>query len=260
MKDTCPRILIRSFGTMVSGRALYRQLADASDKNARELLRNAYDLKSVGSRGHACALAVLAMEESAKALIYHIAAEGVVRIVKKNPNSVTTFRESDLLKHEFKHALISSELAHWINYAPFYDAINSITKDRLHRKEVEAMIVRAIHGHRRLQIELLSGGKAAMEAQQVFKLLESLNRRKNDGLYVGHAGRRLLAPNSITRKELKDVLDLADTIVSILSQVIRERLKPIQKSVLMEEMRKSAKQIKRIRSTIASGTSGSSKE
>lgn len=233
---------------MVSGRALYRQLADASDKNARELLRNAYDLKSWGSRGHACALAVLAMEESAKALIYHIAAEGVFRIVKKNPNNVTTFRELDLLKHEFKHALISNELAHWLNYAPFYDAINSISKNKLHRKEVEAMIVRAIHRHKRVQIELLSGGKAAKEARQVFNLLESLNRKKNDGLYVGHAGRRLLSPNNITRNELKDVLDLADTITSIFSQAIREGIDPTQKKVMIEELRKSAKQIRRIRS------------
>jgi len=233
---------------MVSGRALYRQLTDASDKNARELLRNAYDLKSWGSRGHACAIAVLAMEESAKALIYHMAAEGVFRIVKKNPNYVTTFREADLLRHEFKHALIAAELADWLNYAPFLGAINSIAKDRLRRKEVEALITRAIHAHRRQVIEFRSGGKVAKETQQMFNLLESLNRRKNDGLYVGHTGGRLLVPNSMTRKELKDILELADTITSVFSQVVRERLAPTQKSVLIDEMKKSAKQIRRIRS------------
>jgi len=55
-------------------------------------------------------LAVLAIEESAKAFVYWVASEGVVRIVKKNPNYVTTHKESDLLDHEFKHLLITGDL------------------------------------------------------------------------------------------------------------------------------------------------------
>jgi hypothetical protein len=52
----------------------------------------------------------------------------------------------------------------------------------------------------------------------------------------------------MTRNELKDFLDLADTITSIFSQAIREGIDPTQKKVVIEELRKSAKQIRRIRS------------
>src|SRR2546422_2525101 len=78
---------------MVAGRALYQRIADASSANARQLVRDAERLASAGSRGHASSLAILSIEESAKAIVYYLAAQGVYRIVKKKPNYVTTYRK-----------------------------------------------------------------------------------------------------------------------------------------------------------------------
>jgi len=60
----------------------------------------------------------MAMEDiraAYKAGVYYIASEGVVRIVKRNPNYVTTYQESDLLDHEFKHMLIKVQLETWLS-------------------------------------------------------------------------------------------------------------------------------------------------
>jgi AbiV family abortive infection protein len=232
---------------MVSGRALYRQLADASDKNARELLRNAYDLKSWGSRGHACSLAVLAIEESAKAFVYYIASEGVVRIVRKNPNNLTTYKESDLLDHEFKHLLITGLLEDIINYGPFYEAIARIQKESLSRADVVRTIYRAIHAHQRQRLDFQSGGKRADEVKRIFQTLKTLNRMKNQGLYVGHKGNHVLAPNAVERKELKSVLDLADIVVEVVSISIKSGLDPAMKRAQVEELRKTARKFRRLR-------------
>lgn len=246
------RLLTAFAAYMTSGRALYRQLAQASASNARNLLLDAIALKKRGSRGHSCSLAILAMEESAKALIYSMAAEGVLRIVKKNPNNVTTFREADLLEHPFKHALITGELADLLNYAPFYEVVGSIEEDKMRKEDIEAKLVRAIYAHKRQAMDLRSGGKTAKEVQRMFGLLESLNQKKNGGLYVGHTDGRLLVPNGITKTELNEVLELSETITMFFSQLVRRGIDPTRKMVLMEEMRKNARQIKRILSSTAS--------
>src|SRR5438093_9141861 len=71
---------------MASRRVLFRTLAEESLGNARRFFLDAKRLRRVGSRGHAIAFAVLSIEESSKALLYRGVAEGVLRIVRKNPN------------------------------------------------------------------------------------------------------------------------------------------------------------------------------
>src|SRR2546422_11206855 len=90
---------------MVTGRALYQRIADASSANARQLVRDAERLASAGSRGHASSLAILSIEEPAKAIVYYLAAQVVYRIVKKKPNYAPTYRKEDLLQHRDRHAL-----------------------------------------------------------------------------------------------------------------------------------------------------------
>lgn len=231
---------------MVSGRALYRELAVEALSNARELLRDAKKLKSFGSRGHACSLAILAIEESAKALVYLIASQGMIRIVKKNPNNVTTFRESDLLKHEFKHALIAAELEDWLFYGPFYESMARVSNRRVLRSKAGTEILRAIHTHKRQRVEMVSGGKAAQEAKRLFEMLGRLNELKNQGLYVDHEGGHLLTPNRLDIKVLGHVIELAEAMIWIFSDAVKEGLDPTVRKVLVEEMRKSAKQVKRI--------------
>jgi AbiV family abortive infection protein len=239
---------------MVYGRELYRQLADKSGANARELFLDALALKKRGSRGHAIAFSILAMEESAKAYMYRLAAEGVIRIVKGKPNNVTTFRESDFLKHPFKHAIITNELADMLNYAPFYQVISDISKGRPRKAEIKAKMVRAINSHRRMTIELRSGGPASKEVKRLFDLLESLNQKKNDGLYVGHGDEQISEPNNTAKNDLSEVLDLAETVVAFFSQFAQGAIDPKEKKVLLDEMRKTARHVKRIERRIANST------
>jgi len=159
-----------------------------------------------------------------------------------------TYRKKDLEDHRFKHFIIASFLIDWVNYAPFYEAINSIRKKRLSKSEVENLFHRAIYAHRHVQIELKSGGKAAKEIEKLFQLLEQLNDRKNRGLYVNHSTNKLILPNEISRKELEEIIDLSESITEMTKVIVSTRMTPEQKGIIKEEAQEIAKQIREIRS------------
>jgi AbiV family abortive infection protein len=233
---------------MPSGRHLYRLVSAAAAANARQLIRDARNLKSIGSRGHACSLAILSIEESAKALVYYTASEGVYRLVEKNPNYVTTYRKKDLLDHRFKHAIVSAFLADWMFYLPFYSILEGKRKDTFRRSEVEQLLQKAIHSHRRHRIELSSGGKATQELNKMFSLLESLNDKKNRGLYVDHTDCAVLRPNGLSAKETQHVLSIAEMVTQMVSEIVRVSIAPEQKRILVDEARRLAQQLKRLKS------------
>jgi len=227
----------------------YERIAQASISNAKRLLRDAKELKSLGSRGHACASAILALEEGAKALIYFSASQGIIRIVEKNPNNVTTFTENDLMKHEFKHLIVAGEFEDWIDHGPFYAAMQGIRKDKLEKKEVVAVIHKAIHAHRRLKMDLAT--KSSMYAKEVTALhevLSGLGIAKNKGLYVDHREGKMSIPADTDKKKLEHVIALAEVVLTVIGVSIKSRMDPYQKKVLVEEMRKTATQWRRIRS------------
>lgn len=235
---------------MTSGRKLYRSVAEVAVANSRQLYRDAKKVKSVGSRGHSCSLAILSIEESAKALVYYTASEGVYRIVKGKPNYITTFRKKDLMDHRFKHSIVSAFLADWIFYMPFYQVIGETRKREFSKSEVEALFGRAIHLHRRHRIEISSGGRAAQNMAKMFALMEQLNERKNLGLYVDHTSSRVLRPNDIPRDEVKDVFDLAGMIVKMVAGIVKTSLSDEQRELLVTEARKAAEQLKSLKKRV----------
>ena len=208
---------------MASRRDLFRTLADESLGNARRFFSDANQLKRVGSRGHAIAFAVLSIEESSKSLLYREVAEGVLRIVRKNPNHVTTFTEGELLDHRFKHGLLSNSIVEWIRYGTFYEVAEGLRKPRYSRAEVRDLVLRAVHAHRITQVELQSGGRAAIEIQRQLELLARLNDLKNRGLYVDQLNGKILTPNAIKTGELGDVLELAQAAIEISSEALKRR-------------------------------------
>src|SRR6266566_1201071 len=202
---------------MPTGRSLYRRIADAARDNARQFLRDAERLASAGSRGHASSLAILSVEESAKAVVYYLAAQGVYRIVKRKPNYVTTFREQDLLNHRFKHAIVSNIFSEGLFYAPMLAQVSRLRKQEFTRDEVQQIMQKAVHAHRRLRIELASGGHATKSIKRLFELLESLDSHKNRGLYVDHQRASVSDPQEITRSQMREILDLAMEVFDMAS-------------------------------------------
>ena len=210
---------------MPSKRDLYRRLCSESARNARHFLNDARKLKRGGSRGHAIALAVLSIEESAKARTYHEATEGILRVVCKNPNHMTTFQEKELLDHRFKHAVLANVLADYFRYAPFYEVIENLRKPSLSKDEVREIVVGAVHSYRLLQVDLASGGRAAREVQSIFGLLERLNELKNRGFYVDHASGQVLLPNDLSTRDLERLLELAEGTLEITTEIVHPSLR-----------------------------------
>src|SRR5437867_5933579 len=124
---------------MASKRDLYQTLAQESVANARWFLADAKRLRRVGSRGHGAAFGVLSIEESSKALIYRMVAEGVLRIVRRNPNHITTFTENELLNHQFKQQVLANAFGEYLRYGPFYEAAESLRKPKFSKTEVREL-------------------------------------------------------------------------------------------------------------------------
>src|SRR5438132_3369402 len=160
---------------MAAKQVLFRRLAEESLANARRFFSDAKRLRRVGSRGHAAAFAVLSIEESSKALIYREVAEGVLRIVRKNPNHITTFTESELLNHQFKQRVLANAFGEYLRYGPFYEAAESLRKPKFSKTEVRELFLRAVHAHRIMAVDLQSGGRATQEVQRLGSLLDRLN-------------------------------------------------------------------------------------
>ena len=232
---------------MAQGRPLYRKLALAALANSKELLRDANRLARAGSRGHASALAILSIEESAKGLVYNLAAQVILRVVKRNPNGITTFREADMLDHRVKHAFVSGLLADALFYGPFYEAASRLKKLTFSREEVRSLIEGALIRHRRLRFEIQRGARTSRDLGKLFNLLEGLNVRKNRGLYVDHRRELVLIPDDIPRKDLVEILELSTAICEIVAKALEETIPPHRRAVLLEENRKFAEDLLRAR-------------
>ena len=219
---------------MASKRNLYQGLAMESIANASWFLADAKRLRRVGSRGHGAAFGVLSIEESSKALIYRLVALGVLRIVRKKPNHITTFTESELLNHQFKQRVLANFFIEYLRYGPFYEATRGLRKPKYSKTEVQELILRAIHGHRVMQVDLQSGGRSAQEVQRLLSLLERLNDLKNRGLYVDHSNRSISTPKEVRTRELREVLELAEGAIEIATEAMRQSYSDREKELQRE--------------------------
>jgi len=219
---------------MASKRDLYQTLAQESVANARWFLADAKRLRRVGSRGHGAAFGVLSIEESSKALIYRMVAEGVLRIVRRNPNHITTFTENELLNHQFKQQVLANAFGEYLRYGPFYEAAESLRKPKFSKTEVRELFLRAVHAHRIMQVDLRSGGRATQEVQRLGSLLDRLNDLKNRGLYVDHSSGRVSTPKDTRTRDLGEVLDLAEGAFKIASEALHRSYSDREKQLQRE--------------------------
>ena len=219
---------------MASKRNLYQNLATESVTNARWFLADAKRLRRAGSRGHGAAFAVLSIEESSKSLIYRLVAEGVLRIVRKNPNHITTFTKNELLNHQFKQQVLANAFGEYLRYGPFYEAAESLRKPKFSKTEVRELFLRAVHAHRIMQVDLRSGGRATQEVQRLGSLLDRLNDLKNRGLYVDHSSGRISTPKDTRTRDLGEVLDLAEGAFKIASEALHRSYSDREKQLQRE--------------------------
>jgi len=196
-------------------------------------------------------LAVLSIEESAKAIINRFAAEGVLKVVTKNANHITTFTERELLDHRFKHAFLAGMFAEWLRYAPFTLAVDNLRKSSFTKEEVKELMFRAVQAHKVLQVDLTSGGQTAKEMGTLFNLLENLNLMKNRGLYVDHANGRLFSPRNVRRAEVERTLQLAEGIVQMTSELHKRGLPEKEKRLQLDANKRLLDSIRRAKRRVA---------
>lgn len=201
------------WGSIMRGHRLYRALAEASLTNARRLRLDAKALQKRGSRGHACSLSILAIEESAKGIIYKRAADGIIRFVKKNGNGVTTYSEDHLKVHKYKHATISNLIGEAISFAPLQQTLAETRKATFSRAEVERLLRKAHLNAKLFASELESESPSAKLLRNLFGLLSRLDFLKNAGLYVGRSGGRVQFPDKEVVADYADVADIADAMI-----------------------------------------------
>lgn len=72
-------------------------------------------------------------------------------------------------------------------------------------------------------------------------------KSQNLGLYVDHSGSRVLRPNDISKKEVKEVFDLAEMVVGMVTGLIKASISDEQREMLVTEARKAAEQLKGLR-------------
>jgi AbiV family abortive infection protein len=224
----------------VRGRKLYLRLAQASFENAVEHFNDAKSLRRRGSRGHACSLAILSIEEAAKAFLYKLAGEGVYRIVAKRPNSISTYSETQLFDHKFKHAIMARLLFSGLLYSPIRRVLAKTRRTSFSRKQVELMMADLLHEQEMLNIRLHAGGQGIDRVKQVFGILERSNEAKNAGLYVGHENGRPSTPNSLPKPELDKVIGLAGAVLDGVGDLIRSRMAPEVKRQAAASLREVA--------------------
>ncbi|MGA7846427.1 MAG: AbiV family abortive infection protein [Thermoplasmata archaeon] len=229
------------------GRRLYQAVAEASAENARLLIEDGRALRRRGSVGHACALAILGMEEAAKALVYKQAAEGVIRLVRRNPNNLSTYSEKDLLNHKFKHGAITRLLIGSVEFAPFLQTLAASRKKVFSREDV-VVILRRAHTRQWLQkTELERGGQAAKELQKMLRTLARLDGLKNDALYVGRVPHDVRHPNGIPPKEVSDVWEIANSVVKAAEETVATPFSKDQRREFAEQLRILSTQSRRLK-------------
>lgn len=218
---------------------------DEAVRNAQHLLRSAEKLGRSRHYGFASALAVLAIEETAKALVYHLAANRLFRVVKGKGNGITTFNERDLNVHEFKQTFIASILNSAIRFAPLFTAAQNPPRIAS-REELRRFLKAAILAQIRHEFELARpNSQLQAGVRNLFRLLGELNTRKNRGLYVDANGSQLSLPRHTSSKSFEEVRSIARDLINEIDSVMQAGYSQEDLALLSEHRRWVAERVRR---------------
>ncbi|MFZ1023305.1 MAG: AbiV family abortive infection protein [Thermoplasmata archaeon] len=229
------------------GRRLYQEIARTAADNAAAFLQDAKSAFRRRNIGHSCSLGILAIEESAKAIIYKQAADGIVRFVKRKPNNVSTYSERDLLDHKFKHGSVATLMMGAIEYYPFVVALKSTRRKQFTREHAETLLHDAFTRQLVQRAELSRGGKSTRDLMSLFQTIAKFNDLKNGGLYVGREGASVSRPNEFVKVDVKIVGELALLLVKTAEHTVSTTFSVHRRRVLAEHLRLVAAQTRRVK-------------
>ena len=170
-------------------------------------------------------------------MIYKLAAEGLIRFVRRNPNNISTYNEKDLLNHKFKHGAIARLLVAALEFAPFQQALSSTTRKTFTRGDVLMVLRRASARQWLYRTEMGSGGRPARELNEMMALLGRLDQLKNRGFYVGPDRSGVRRPNEIGRKDLEQTLELATVVINAAQVEVSGSYDPAQRREFMAQLK-----------------------
>ena len=199
----------------------YLEMAIACNSNARKLYYDSIALKKRRSIGHAHALQILAIEESVKAIIYRMAADGVVSLSNDSRKKIGVLREEDLMKHKVKHEILANIILSAVLYSPFSQAFDDVKEESIRVDQAKAIMTKAIAMHQRLVTDLQDPKSLlSKDLTRFIQFLSALNDEKNRSFYVDKKNFLIVTPNQIKsskyhywRKFLEDLLETTNELV-----------------------------------------------
>ena len=212
----------------------YVEIRDESLRNARDLLRSADRLAESRKFGYASSMAILAIEEGAKSVMYHMVANRLVRFVKRRPNHITTFMEADLRQHAIKQNIVLGAIYFEIRFAPLLQLVETLepAKSKL---ELRRLVHSAILAQFRYESELARpNSRVAKGIQKLFRLLGELPRTKNLGLYVDGSGGRISLPRRVKKRSYDPIRELAAEIIEGFSTFCAQEIDEADRDVILE--------------------------
>ncbi len=225
-------------------------IANEAFRNARHLLRSADRLAEARSYGHASSLVVLAVEEAAKGLAYHLAANQIIRFVRGKGNGITTLNERDLLVHNVKQGIVTGAILEVLQFLPLYQAAEKAPLFKT-KEDFRRYIQQVIFAQVEYWMEVRRPGSYL--GKQIFKhlsLLDQLSLRKNRGLYVDVYGAKVLAPRHIPKRSYDEVRELAGDLVEGLATVSSAPVSEGDRALIVKHRRWIASRMKLVQDVV----------
>lgn len=198
-------------------------MAEACYENARKLQLDSLALKKRKSPGHAYSLLILSVEEAVKAIVYRLAADGIMKIIgEEEPEEPFSIRQKDLLNHSMKHEILGGIIVSSIMYSPFSTAFDDIQCGNIKVNEAKRRIVKSIANHQALLMDLKDlNSQISRWIRRFTDCLSVLNHEKNLGFYVSYEDSKIIRPNEVPAKRYHYWLEFSKDWLSLTDEIVR---------------------------------------
>ncbi len=196
-----------------------RNCAERAVRNAYQYIKDAKVLARNKSYGHAYALLVLSVEETAKAFACKERVEG-----RLDGEELKKF----FISHESKQRFVFRDLIEEVNaltimfYEPF---LSKEAKGLIKRKQREVKRVDGVLDYSDfIKPEIVEISKQKDEIlEQMRRLHKTMQNRKEIGLYVDFTSEnKVISPEVIDKEETEMLLEYADSLYAIVHDIIFE--------------------------------------
>jgi AbiV family abortive infection protein len=233
---------------MPSEKTRCREMAIACYENARKMYLDSSALKERRSRGHAYSLLVLSVEEAVKALIYRLAADGIVHFSKGDSKDPNVLKEADLLKHKVKHSILAEVIISSIMYSPFFAAFEGIPQKKIEVEKARELMATALATHQVMMADLKDPrSQLTIELNRFGEFISRLDEEKNLGFYVDIKGGRVRRPNEIPISRFNYWREFQEGFLDSTKTIVHEGLAPEIMRPFKEANRAISKRLNKLR-------------